>query len=394
LFFAGQLDDAETLLRMLAQRAATAGERRIELRARIYRAVTMYYLDPLGRLDELRMRAEEGLAPFERAHDDAGLFASLLALGHVHHAGGRHEPKRALSERALACARRLGNETRVKIITRYLIDSRVAGPTPVAETLLWLDEMEREGMEHPGFVVARARGLAMLGQFDEARHILGLSRAELTARGAGVQLAEAVLSQSIIELLSGEISAAETFARESWQLWEQMHNRTWLATAAAQLARALYAVGRLDEAESASETVRELTVSDDVEMQSFWRHLQAKIGARRGDYALAKRLAAEAVALLEPTDALPAKAEASLDQAETTHLCGRDARPELEQALGFFERKGNVVMVDRLATQLERYPDVVFAPVAKVRSAGLVAERSGRPETLPAWSDQSRSPVT
>jgi hypothetical protein len=92
----------------------------------------MYYLDPEGRLEEMRLRAEDGLPAFERAHDDAGLFASLLALGHVQHARGRHESKRALSSRALVCARRLRNETCVKIITRYLIDSRVAGPTPVA----------------------------------------------------------------------------------------------------------------------------------------------------------------------------------------------------------------------------------------------------------------------
>jgi hypothetical protein len=133
----------------------------------------------------------------------------------------------------------------VKIITRYLIDSRVAGPTPVAEVIRWLDEMQRQGMEHPGFVVARAGGLAMLGHFDQARHILELSRTELTTRGAGVQLAEALLSRSVVELLYGDTSASETFARESCQLWDQMRNRTWLATAAAQLARALYAVGRL-----------------------------------------------------------------------------------------------------------------------------------------------------
>jgi hypothetical protein len=68
----------------------------------------MYYLDPEGRLEEVRVRAEDGLTAFERAHDDAGLFASLLALGHFQHARGRHESKRALSERALTCARRLG----------------------------------------------------------------------------------------------------------------------------------------------------------------------------------------------------------------------------------------------------------------------------------------------
>jgi tetratricopeptide (TPR) repeat protein len=203
-----------------------------------------------------------------------------------------------------------------------------------------------------------------LATFDDARHILELSRTELAARGAGVQLAEALLSQSMIELLAGDTSAAETSARESWQLWEQMRNRTWLATAVAQLARALYAVGRLDEAGTASETVRELSVSDDVEMQSFWRHLQAKLAARRGDHALAERLATEAVALLDPTDALPAKAEALLDRAETTYLIGRNARPELERALGLFERKGNVVMVDQLTTRLENYPDDLFAPVA------------------------------
>jgi hypothetical protein len=46
------------------------------------------------------------------------------------------------------------------------------------------------------------------------------------------------------------------------------------------------------------------------------------------------------------------KADALLSLAEVLALAGKDARPELEQALALYERKGNLVMAERTREQL------------------------------------------
>jgi hypothetical protein len=49
---------------------------------------------------------------------------------------------------------------------------------------------------------------------------------------------------------------------------------------------------------------------------------------------------------------LNAHADALRDLAEVLALAGRDARPELEQALALYERKGNLVMAERTRSKL------------------------------------------
>lgn len=49
---------------------------------------------------------------------------------------------------------------------------------------------------------------------------------------------------------------------------------------------------------------------------------------------------------------LNAHGSALLDLAEVLVLAGRDARAEVEQAVGLYERKGNVVMAERARARL------------------------------------------
>ncbi len=49
---------------------------------------------------------------------------------------------------------------------------------------------------------------------------------------------------------------------------------------------------------------------------------------------------------------LNAHADALIDLAEVLTLAGKDARPELEQALALYERKGNLVMAERTRARI------------------------------------------
>jgi hypothetical protein len=111
------------------------------------------------------------------------------------------------------------------------------------------------------------------------------------------------------------------------------------------LARALAAQGRDDEALELAERSGELAVRDDLYAQVERRGPLALALARRGRLAEAERLAAEAVSLAEGTDMLAMRAGALLDLARVLVLAGRaaEAGPLAAQALELAERKGHLV---------------------------------------------------
>jgi tetratricopeptide (TPR) repeat protein len=87
----------------------------------------------------------------------------------------------------------------------------------------------------------------------------------------------------------------------------------------------------------------------------LWRQVRAKVLARRGEHAEAERLAREAVATGDSTEAPNDQADAHADLAEVLSLAGRadEAAEALEQALIRYERKENLVMAGRVRARLE-----------------------------------------
>jgi len=97
-----------------------------------------------------------------------------------------------------------------------------------------------------------------------------------------------------------------------------------------------------------------LGASDDATTQMLWRQVRAKVLARRGERVEAERLAREAVAVCEATDMLNAQGDVYGDLAEVLSVAGKpdEAAAALEQALGCYERKGNLVSTQRTRTRL------------------------------------------
>jgi tetratricopeptide (TPR) repeat protein len=132
-----------------------------------------------------------------------------------------------------------------------------------------------------------------------------------------------------------------------------------LSGAAGMLAQVLYGLDRLEDAETWAGRAAELGASDDALTQMLSRQVRAKVLARRGQNAEAERLAREAVAIGAKTDLLDAQGDVYGDLAEVLLLAGKpgDAVAALEQALGRYERKGNLVMAGRARMRLEELSD-------------------------------------
>ena len=114
-------------------------------------------------------------------------------------------------------------------------------------------------------------------------------------------------------------------------------------------------LGHHEEAERLAQLGRDLGNDQDFATQALWRQVQARVDSSRAEHAKADRLAREAVAIADRTDALNWQAEALCDFAEVLHAAGRtdEAAEALEQALERYERKKNLAMVAQVKPKLE-----------------------------------------
>jgi ATP/maltotriose-dependent transcriptional regulator MalT len=122
------------------------------------------------------------------------------------------------------------------------------------------------------------------------------------------------------------------------------------------LAEAVYAQGRLDEAEQLTEEVNALAGAGDFDTQARWRATRAKILARRGQHAAARQLADEAETLVAPTSWTALQAEVLEAKAEVSRLAGATAEAEtsLRTALGIHEQRRASALADRTRAALAR----------------------------------------
>src|SRR5207249_11051546 len=112
--------------------------------------------------------------------------------------------------------------------------------------------------------------------------------------------------------------------------------KTFLAENTAQLAQALYAQGRYDDAERFVQVSEEASSARG--QKAYWGPVRAKLLARRGDAEAAETLARESVAIWGERDFLLWHGYALMDLAEVLGLAGRahEAVSAIEDAVELF----------------------------------------------------------
>jgi tetratricopeptide (TPR) repeat protein len=202
----------------------------------------------------------------------------------------------------------------------------------------------------------------MLGDLDEARAILSEARAHQSERGGGALLANLLSFESVdLELWAGDATAAAGFGTEGFRLHEEMENHDFLASAAGNVARALFELGRVDDAEEWARRSAELGTSDDALKEMLSRQVRARVLSRRGQHAEAERPAREAVAIGEETDSLVRQGDAYADLAEVLWLAGAhdEAAAAFQLALECYERKEHLVLAQRMRDRLAEMQSAV-----------------------------------
>jgi class 3 adenylate cyclase/tetratricopeptide (TPR) repeat protein len=357
LFEAGRLVDADHVLTESIERSAS--DDLLVSRARVEQQLVRLQAEAEGAVDEAQHVADAALRVFKRHDDDlcqcrAWCLKASIAwiIGQV--AGADEAWRRAADH-----ARRAGEERELFEILDWRASAALVGPTPVEEAITRCIEIREQVQSSPVAVAETLHPLAglhaMRGEFDLARALIREGSAILDELGriysAGISHHEA-----FVEMLAGEPAIAEERLRRGYDRLEEMGEKALLATTAAVLAQAVYAQGRLDEAQRFYEVSREAAVGEDLSAQVVSRGVRAKILARQGRADEAEALAREAVELVAQTDFLTYHGDALLDLAEVMRLRGQPEQEAaaMQTALELYELKGNIISAERVRSRLEQ----------------------------------------
>jgi class 3 adenylate cyclase/tetratricopeptide (TPR) repeat protein len=346
LFEAGRMSEA---VRVLDDAIATAPEPWLEARARIEREFVRLEVEPSVRTEHARAVADDVLPML--VHDDQGRYRALSLRAQTDWLVGRVEAADASWASAAESAVRAGDELALFAILGWRATAAVFGPTPVDEAIGRCEEIRNRVAASPVAAAWAANALALLHAMCGEARLAGqlVSQANDTIRQLGTLNSNVPHIEAIVRLLAGAPDRAEVALREGIGALEAMDAGGLLATTTAMLAQAVYAQGRMGEAEELSLSAADAAATDDIVTQVIWRGVKAKIDARRGRLDRAEALAQEAVALVAPTDLLSHHGDAMLDLAEVLRACGRtsDSERAIRTGLSLYERKGNAAAASR-----------------------------------------------
>ena len=358
---AGSFDAARTAIDEASAAAAGLGDARLQARAAM-----MGYLHSLastgsaGELETTTSGLREMIEVLEHAGDLPGLARAWHLLGTIEGTAGRYDLTSEAGQRTVRYGRE-ANDAR-SVARGVLNDSYSAlhGTSPVADAILRCEEylpLVRGNRTAEAIVLAVLGQLtAMTGQFEEARSLATRSRqivADLGPSGLAASLSD---HTSRVELLAGDLEAAERELRRDYDTLAAMNEAYFRSTISALLAQVLWDLGREEEAVTFARISKDLADVDDVYSQVLWRMVEAKSLARSGRGEEGVAFAREALALLEKSVDIELKADSLLDFADVLVLAGHEQEqgPHIREALALYQEKGDLVLsavaADRLAS--------------------------------------------
>jgi class 3 adenylate cyclase/tetratricopeptide (TPR) repeat protein len=323
LAMSGRISDAIARAEKAAERYESAGRRINALRARLFAVVWATNLNPAVFETEMSALLEEARPEIERSDDHSALARLEVTASFVEHYRGRFDASLEALTRARLHAQEADESWTINNFVALASAAMANGSVPLDDALVWFD---RELQENRGFqsllAIWKAFVLAYRGEFADARMLFWETFAAMAERGMTTGTAIVMQAGWQIETLAGDLDAAERCARQGVEQLEPLGERAWLSTQACQLAEALYALGRLDDAEHWVRRGLELGGPEDILTQMLGLGLRAKLLARGGGFDEALVLAHRTVALAASTQAPMERAQAILALAEVLYLSG------------------------------------------------------------------------
>ena len=354
----GGFEEAASVLAEASAVAERLDDVRLVAYATLGRRTLDLHVSSGGGIADILADAGRSIAAFEAVGDDAGLARAWRLLMLVHGTAGAYDQAAAAAKQVVEHANAAGD---ARLATRGAIGyavSALRGPTPATEALRRCEQLaidvagDRKAEAIIFGVLAQLH--AMRGDFDKARALYGQARSMLHDLGPSVTAASTSTESSRVEVLAGDLAAAERELRRDHAALIELGEQYYLSTVTAFLAGVLEARGELGEAEELSRSAEELADEDDVLSQVAWRGARARVLALTGRADEAERIAAEAVALAAETVDNSLQGDALLDLGIVLRRTGRDdeASTAWEAAVEIYERKEDVVSAARVRALL------------------------------------------
>ena len=347
----GEFAWAEVYLDEAVERSGAAGDEAGAADARFARLLMRRFAGGDGEnwSDQVLREVERSVPVLAERGDDRRLAKAWRLAAAAYGVSYRFGDAAEAAHRSAEHAGLAGDERAQAAVASSYAMAALHGPTPVEEAIRRCEaalEQTAGNRKVHGFVMLLKAPLhAMRGEFDLARLLCREAHAALQEIGAKLYAARTSLEASAVELLAGDVEAAERALRRDHETLEAMGERYLRPTVAASLARVLCLLDRVDEAEALAATAEELSTEDDLDAQAVWRLASASVLVRRGRPEAALAVAGTAVELFGRTDALVQLADAMEVRAEAHLLAGdeRTAAAALAHAAELYARKGNVV---------------------------------------------------
>ncbi len=361
LLEAGDFTEATTGLEAAIAAAEAIGDERLRARARLGRLGISLYAEELesGAIRRALDEATQAATLFETAGDEAGLARAWRLAGSLHATAGQYEAAADAAEKVVEHATHAGDRRLASRAAAGYATIARAGSMTAAEVVErcgpLLDQVSGDRKAEAVILAVIAVAEAMQGRFDRARDLHVRAKTILGELGRSVVAASTSIEGSRIEMLAGDAVRAEALLAADDDELERIGERYFRSTVVGLLAHAIEAQDRSDDADAAVDLAIELTDEDDIESQILWRTARAKVRARRGDGAEARRLADEALALAADTDDIDVQGDVHADYGTVLVRLGEvdEAAAQFTLARELYARKGNVAFETAMTAALE-----------------------------------------
>ena len=356
---AGQLSRASVAVTEALELARITDDRHLGAYALLAKVSLSAQTDPDFDFEQAQIATQQAIDVFEDVGDESGLAEVYLQRGRFTLWLGRSAEAVAAFTEAAAHGRRVGDRRAESRSLSWLGVALPQGNLPASVAIDRAGEILQNAAADRSVqatvLTCRASLFASQRRFDEARRDLATGRDIHQELGAMLDWCGTAGNGATINLLAGDPGAAEDLLREALEVLDEMGETGYASTLQAQLAQALYAQERFDDAFEATELSKRAAARDDIDAQVRWRCVRAKLLAKQGKTSEAEAMALEAKKHVEATDFVDLYADTLSALAEVYDLSGRseERTASLKEALRVYEARENLVGADRTRSLLD-----------------------------------------
>jgi tetratricopeptide (TPR) repeat protein len=298
----------------------------------------------------------EALLPaLHNVGDDAVIAEALGQLSNLRLWSGDGAGALEASSAAIAAGRRSGQTRSLSVAIDQTRPALLWGPMPSGKALARALDIHGEGggrgLMMPLLEEAIAVLFALRREFERAYDWLERGRTTVDDLG----LTDTGHMAAEVGLLAGRYEEVEGNMRNEFEQQRSLGLHAYLTSTLAYLGSALAGKGDVEEALETTRLAEQYAEPDDVNGQAGWSALRASILAMLGrDLEEAERLARRAGEIAGGTDNLWQRGDTSFILAQVLRARGRPDKADLElhEALRLYEAKENLVMAERVRSQL------------------------------------------